>query len=192
MEARTQTLETTSFGKFTIEKDIQKFTVRITKKSAKAKGGEKKICYYSFTRHPTAIARIEAMDSFIAKFKSQEDEKEKNRGDKQLALKQARTNFEMPFEIDQILYCIWGYDQTNVNFYQIIRIKNKTIFLRELKQEGTETMYMQGNTVPVKGAYAGEETKRIVQFYYDGSQAVAHLRGLSIWDGNPLSYTSYY
>ncbi|STO91553.1 hypothetical protein [Fluoribacter dumoffii] len=41
-----------------------------------------------------------------------------------------------PLQINSILYSSWGYDQTNINFYQVIElVGNATVVLRELAQE---------------------------------------------------------
>ena len=38
------------------------------------------------------------------------------------------------YNVGDILVCLWGYDQTNVDFYEIVEKKNKTIVIEEIGQ----------------------------------------------------------
>ena len=41
-----------------------------------------------------------------------------------------------PLQIGSILYTSWGYEQTNIDFYQVIElIGTSTVVLREIAQE---------------------------------------------------------
>lgn len=62
-----------------------------------------------------------------------------------------------------ILYTSWGYEQTNVEFFQVTGIKNKRVTLREIAGDTTETGSMSGNTKPVRGLWTGEPLTRTVQ-----------------------------
>ena len=34
-----------------------------------------------------------------------------------------------------VLYSSWGYDQTNIDFYQVVRATDKTVWLQQLEKE---------------------------------------------------------
>lgn len=60
-----------------------------------------------------------------------------------------------------ILYTSWGYDQTNVEFFEVIeRVSDYFVVIREIAQEYVETSYMSGRTKPKPGAYVGEPMRR--------------------------------
>jgi hypothetical protein len=37
-----------------------------------------------------------------------------------------------------VLYTSWGYDQTNIDFYQVVRSTDKTVWLQQLEKEVVE------------------------------------------------------
>tara|TARA_R110000772_G_scaffold42318_2_gene98335 strand:- start:1703 stop:2362 length:660 start_codon:yes stop_codon:yes gene_type:complete len=65
-------------------------------------------------------------------------------------------------EVGDMLSAVWGYDQTNYNYYQVTKlVGNKMVEVREVAQMIESTEYMQGNCVPVSGDYIGEPKKRV-------------------------------
>lgn len=52
--------------------------------------------------------------------------------------KEEKANFEHGLQPGAILVCSWGYDQTNIDFYQVIAVKGKNVIIREIgkKVEG--------------------------------------------------------
>lgn len=49
-----------------------------------------------------------------------------------LKKKLEKQNFQHSFVVDDILYSSWGYDQTNINFYQVTEVRGKEIQIREI------------------------------------------------------------
>ena len=56
----------------------------------------------------------------------------------------------------------WGYEQTNVEYYQVVGVKGQMIELREIGQMREETGYLQGECAPVPGHFVGEPFSRRV------------------------------
>jgi len=53
----------------------------------------------------------------------------------------------------------WGYDQTNVNFYQVVALKGKkTVILQELCYDFTRTSDMTGKVTPIKDSFKSDRT----------------------------------
>ena len=52
-----------------------------------------------------------------------------------------------------ILYSSWGWEQTNIDFYQVIAIRGCTVRLRQLDPRITEDGYMCGTTVPLPDVF---------------------------------------
>jgi len=96
------------------------------------------------------------------------NERKKSEQERKNKISEARNNFENPYKVGMILYSSWGYEQTNINFYQIIEVKNKTIFFKEIS--GVEVpskgyASMAGMIKPVKDSFLkdAEVIKKIVQ-----------------------------
>lgn len=102
---------------------------------------------------------------------------------------------ENDFEIGDILYTSWGYDQTNVEFFQVVGKTAKTIKVREIRADVKETGFMCGHSMPVKDDFQDRP------WYGNGRseftvQCRRYMRsplygGLWKWDGEP-KYTSWY
>lgn len=58
------------------------------------------------------------------------------------------------YKVGDVFRTCWGYDQTNVEYFELVEIHGKHGIFRELEQERTETGWMQGSCVPLPGQYA--------------------------------------
>lgn len=60
-----------------------------------------------------------------------------------------------------ILRSMWGYEQTNIDYYEVTALIGKhTVEIREVSRQSEETQSMQGVCVPVPGAYIGEPMRK--------------------------------
>ena len=93
--------------------------------------------------------------------------------------------------INDILYRSWGYDQTNIDFYKVIKKTTHYIFYRKLKSTQFESnkMGMTGKVIPSNN-FSNDEIKRgrIKEFY-----GTIHVGKdfLSKWSGKPLENSWY-
>lgn len=110
-----------------------------------------------------------------------------------------------PLTVGTVLYSSWGYDQTNIDFYEVVKATAKTVTIRGIKQVRTHDGYMQGSCVPATGDDrwfpAGDvlgrdkpmvRTVRISP--YDNLPRVnAHADYASAqpWRGNSIGWSSY-
>lgn len=67
------------------------------------------------------------------------------------------------FEIGDILYCSWGYEQTNIDFYQVVDKRGKTtLVLREVNADRDYCPErMTGIKTPRVDDFYGEEEQRV-------------------------------
>lgn len=87
-----------------------------------------------------------------------------------------------------IFYASWGYDQTNIDFYQIIAVKGIKVIVRELYQDKQHNAIDHGVTSAIKDSFKGEEiTLRIGKY----GLKVEQRNTLSKWDGKPVYWSSY-
>lgn len=71
----------------------------------------------------------------------------------------------MNVKIGEIYRRSWGYDQTNVDYYQVVALKAKTVVVREINHaqvKGSEG-FMSCNVVPVKDSFKDSELPRTVR-----------------------------
>lgn len=60
-------------------------------------------------------------------------------------------------KVGDLLRSTWGYDQTNIDYYQVTALIGKTMVeIREIAQSSRETGYMQGECTPVPDVFVGE------------------------------------
>ena len=63
--------------------------------------------------------------------------------------------------VGDVLRASWGYDQTNIDFYQVVAlIGAQMVEIRELAQEREATEFMQGRCVPLVGQFVGEPMRK--------------------------------
>lgn len=112
--------------------------------------------------------------------------------------RQAKASYQHTFQVGDILYNSWGYDQTNIDWYEVTAVRGKQIVIREIAGKVADApgySPMSGMTVPCPGQYVGPEiTKRPTGYLHNGvwNESVSFDHGCgSRWDGKP-KYCSWY
>jgi hypothetical protein len=72
-------------------------------------------------------------------------------------------NCPMP-AIGDLFYSSWGYDQTNIDFYQVTSVKNRMVGLTPIAGNSKYDGPMNGNTKPQPNHFIGEEKMHLVKF----------------------------
>lgn len=94
-------------------------------------------------------------------------------------------------KVGDILVSSWGYEQTNIDFYEVVEVKGAaTVVIRELAQTREPTEWEQGRAMPVPGEYIGEPMLK--RSGPDNSVRIASYAHAYKWDGRPRSYSSYH
>ena len=98
-------------------------------------------------------------------------------------------------QVGDIYASSWGYDQTNVNFYQVLKVTAKTVTVQEICWETHEVHNrFYGTVMPIKDAFlANSKPMRRTVRVWNG------VAGISIdssenaynWNGKPQHVTSY-
>ena len=86
----------------------------------------------------------------------------------------------------------WGYDQTNVNFYRVVRSTPKTVVLQEVCSDRVQSGDMVGKVVP-GSVTRGEQFRRTISRYSPERPSV-RIDGSEwayVWHGRPMDVTSY-
>lgn len=93
-----------------------------------------------------------------------------------------------------ICYSSWGYDQTNIDFFEVVRATEKTAWLQEIGQIRTPNgLPMQASLMPDTSVKKGEVIKRRISYF--GEKISMKFRpsygGIYKWDGKPKTATYY-
>lgn len=90
--------------------------------------------------------------------------------DRQAKAAEARANFINPYKVGDILHSSWGYDQTNVEFFQVVEVGARSITIREISASCVETGFMSGTVTAQPDKFIGEPIRRTIQIgvSYDG------------------------
>ena len=93
----------------------------------------------------------------------------------------------------KIITNMWGYEQTNIDFYKIIKRKGDYATLQPLKSKILRDVDMRGECIPD----APDATLKIIRrkvHCRDGKEsgiAIEKYGWASLWDGQPEHFTSY-
>lgn len=95
-------------------------------------------------------------------------------------------------EVGDILYSTWGYEQTNVDFYQVTALKGtSSVEIREIAAKVDKDVAMDvAEVVPVKDQFIGDPTTKRVNKW--GMIRLSSYSSASKWNGKPVTRTSYY
>lgn len=85
-------------------------------------------------------------------------------------------------KVGDILSCSWGYDQTNVDFYQVVALKGTTmVSAREIRATYTDGY---SNVIPVKDGFIKEAKTYRVNGKWNSIAAYSFANAYP-WDGKP-------
>lgn len=92
-----------------------------------------------------------------------------------------------------IFYHSWGWEQTNIDYYQVIKTTKKTITLKRIK--GIVEEYNSNDTGTVtalKDNFANDEEIRKTPYLLDGKWRISFEYGAgSQWEGEAMNFSNY-
>ncbi|MES2208495.1 MAG: hypothetical protein V4525_17090 [Pseudomonadota bacterium] len=94
-------------------------------------------------------------------------------------------------KINDVLYSSWGYEQTNVDFFQVVRTTAQSVWVKELKQQKVATADMSGTTTPLINEFKENAKERMHRVKHGDSIRIESYTSASLWDGKPVCYSSY-
>jgi hypothetical protein len=95
--------------------------------------------YRDVARRDEAIKSAFASRQASAKFKAERQEEKKN--------------FIHDYKVGDIFYTSWGYDQTNVDFFEVTKVAGKMLTVAAIGASSEDTGYLTGNCKPRQGAF---------------------------------------
>lgn len=99
-------------------------------------------------------------------------------------------------DVGTIFYTSWGYEQTNVDFYEVTHSTAKMVTVQELeKVQAEDKGQFTGCTVPLKGKYRknSKPIKRKLDTNHFGKPMVfiTSFQLAQIWDNKPKDFSTY-
>jgi len=81
--------------------------------------------------------------------------------------------------VGDVFRCSWGYDQTNIDYYEVIAITGKTATICRIGCLSENTGWLQGDSVPQLGAFIGKPKKKLIQKRSVDSEAYLTMNSYS-------------
>jgi hypothetical protein len=156
--------------------------------TGKNKGSKKTIWAYWYANIEQRDAKaIQTYTNVKANLESEAKQKAEN--------KKRNADFDVKTLVGKIFYSSWGYDQTNVDFYQVIGTTNKMVIIREISHEtveGSEGM-MCDRVKPSANEFIGNESKHLVKVTERNIYICNGRHSLTEYDnGDRGTYRSWY
>ena len=106
-------------------------------------------------------------------------------------LRNARRPVAGEWNVGDILVSSWGYEQTNVDFYEITEARGKTVWLRRIAADSVDKGNMSGTVTPRPGDFLprAEVLRRLAQ---PGHVRIDRDRHAHRWEGRPEYFSSYH
>lgn len=94
------------------------------------------------------------------------------------------------FQAGAILVSSWGYEQTNIDFYQILERKPKSVVIQEIGQNKEHDSMDTGTCTPDPETKIGEPMLKKLSKH--GGVSLNSYSYCGLWDGRPQRWSSYY
>lgn len=74
----------------------------------------------------------------------------------------------VPVAVGDVFRCSWGYDQTNIDYYQVTRVvSDKSVEVRKIGAVAWDEGWLQGRSVPALDSFIGRPMVKRLQSYGD-------------------------
>ena len=87
----------------------------------------------------------------------------------------------------------WGWEQTNIDFYEVVKASPNYVWLLPLASEEVEqTGFMQGKKMPKPGRYLAQHPTKHRVYHRDTGASINFKHGCGyVWDGKAEWYSCY-
>ena len=137
----------------------------------------------SHYRYRTVQQREEAVRNYIAALISSSARKQQMRDE--------RNNFQHSLKVGDLLHYSWGYDQTQCEFFQVVKVNASSVVIREIASKTEENSEGRDcdRRLPVRDKFVGEEMLKRVQI---GNRVPMKFGSASPTDEKTSHYCSWY
>ena len=86
----------------------------------------------------------------------------------------------------------WGYDQTNVDFYEVVKVAAKTVTLIPIERKVQLKGFMRYTAMPIPGSGKGKAfRRRIIDCFDVPACRITSYATARLWDGKAREGSSY-
>jgi hypothetical protein len=156
------------------------------------RNGKPSAMAYAGTAYKPAFHFRFADEARRAEYVSQWLKAQREACERRAARQQARKVAKHTLSRGDVVYTSWGYDQTNVDFYQVVRVvSDKSVELRQIAQDTTEDGFMCGSTVALKDQFleGAPMVRRADGEHVSSVDRSGH--SATKWDGKPKRCSWY-
>jgi hypothetical protein len=138
----------------------------------------KKIRFYSprYTPFPSWQLLKEEIRTVIQRYDSRISAKAAARAEEKALIPGILANYN----VGDLLSCSWGWEQTNVEFVQIVGKSKARLIVRAIAGETTETQFMAGKCRPIPNSFIGPSFSLTVRAW--GKDGAHGIRGSYVSD----------
>ena len=145
--------------------------------------------YKKWATKPELNHYVESKDRAIELIQEREDRLKSWEDMKAERRKKATNN---TLKIGDILYSSWGYDQTNIDFYQVTELIGKqSVKIKQVASKVLSNSHGQDKVTAVKGAFL-ENAEEMLKRVSDNSVSLNSYSSARLWDGSPKYETDAY
>jgi len=107
-------------------------------------------------------------------------------------------------KLGDVFRCSWGYDQTNIDYYQVVSVSGQMAVVRAIGAMSETTAWEQGESVPALGQFIGDSFRVKIQkwdvksepyFKVNSFSNAYRMKPVAVIAGAPVyessSWTSY-
>lgn len=153
------------------------------------KGGIYGMAFWGKANKPLWHYRFRDMSQFEKKVRETIDSR-KSHVDRIEQRRQERVQYKHNLKVGDILISSWGYDQTNIDFYEVVEVGEKSVKIREIDGRTLPSNEpSQDKVVPAPGRYKGPVMTKMVGT--GDSVKVRSFAWAHKWDGTPAYQTAF-
>ncbi len=138
----------------------------------------------------------ESREQYIANFITNEERSELAANERKAAKMKAQEELVNPFSVGQVLYDSWGYEQTNIDFFQIVEVGKKSVKIRPISQKLVkEAGWLCEYVAPAVDVFTGEAKTKVLKVCVGDQtgRVTVRVSGLMIYTkGEEGIYQSHY
>jgi hypothetical protein len=124
------------------------------------------------------LVKPERFEKVVAEFFASVESGMKAKAERRAAIKTRQTETLAGIKVGTVLVNTWGWEQTNVDFYEVLAVLPKSLKVAPIAKTYREEMFMAGHAMPRPGVIIGvAQTVRPTKFRK--------------WNGQPV-YESHY
>lgn len=94
-------------------------------------------------------------------------------------------------KVGDILYASWGYEQTNVDFYEVVEVSGQSATIRKISRHVVADHTYSVDVMPNPGSFVGAPKKKRVQKSRGGKYEIkVNGEYAWLWEGKPKTETA--